>query len=100
MQIQLNRGSIADKVQWAREHFEKQVSVGNVLSTNEMIDAIVITKARRRDPALVKIVRDAGVYEIGRTDDIVFGQERASESGHGERLHWDINVSCLDCHYK
>merc|ERR1712079_657301 len=31
MEVQLNGGSIADKVNWAREHFEKEVPVGQVL---------------------------------------------------------------------
>ena len=27
MEVQLNGGTIADKVEWAREHLEKQVSI-------------------------------------------------------------------------
>merc|ERR1712121_410512 len=32
MQVQLNGGSIADKVNWAKEHFEKEVPVGQVFT--------------------------------------------------------------------
>jgi len=45
-EIQLNGGTVAEKVEWARQHFEKQVSVTNVFSTNEMIDCIGITKGK------------------------------------------------------
>jgi len=44
MEIQLNGGTVSDKVDWAREHFEKQIPVENVFSQDEMIDCIGITK--------------------------------------------------------
>ncbi|CDR37263.1 CYFA0S01e09054g1_1 [Cyberlindnera fabianii] len=43
-EIQINGGSIADKVAWAKEHFEKTVSVDSVIEQNEMIDVIAVTK--------------------------------------------------------
>merc|ERR1712083_781836 len=44
MEVQLNGGSIADKVAWAREHFEKEVPVGRVFSMDETLDIIGVTK--------------------------------------------------------
>merc|ERR1712170_75765 len=44
MEIQLNGGSVADKVNWAREHFEKEVAVTDVLAMDECIDIIGVTK--------------------------------------------------------
>ncbi|KAJ3413607.1 60S ribosomal protein L3, partial [Chytridiales sp. JEL 0842] len=44
MEIQLNGGSIAQKVDWAKEHFEKTVPVSAVFAQNEMIDIIGVTK--------------------------------------------------------
>lgn len=44
MEIQLNGGTVADKVDWVRERLEKQVSVHNVFSQNEMIDVIGVSK--------------------------------------------------------
>ena len=44
MEIQLNGGSIEDKVKWAREHLEKPIPVANVFSPDEMIDCIGVTK--------------------------------------------------------
>ncbi|RKP09621.1 60S ribosomal protein L3 [Thamnocephalis sphaerospora] len=46
MEVQLNGGSIADKVNWAREHFEKTVEVGSVFEQDEMIDVIGVTKGK------------------------------------------------------
>lgn len=43
-EIQINGGSIADKIQWAKEHFEKTVTVDSVFEQNEMIDVIAVTK--------------------------------------------------------
>ncbi|KAK0409340.1 hypothetical protein QR680_004483 [Steinernema hermaphroditum] len=44
MEIQVNGGTVADKVEWAREHFEKQVPVDSVFAQDEMIDTIGVTK--------------------------------------------------------
>jgi large subunit ribosomal protein L3e len=44
MEVQLNGGSVADKVNFAREHFEKAVPVTQVFAQDEMIDVIGVTK--------------------------------------------------------
>ncbi|KAG0782746.1 hypothetical protein G6F21_010939 [Rhizopus arrhizus] len=44
MEIQLNGGSVEQKVDWAREHFEKEVTVGSIFEQDEMIDIIATTK--------------------------------------------------------
>jgi large subunit ribosomal protein L3e len=46
MEIQLNGGSVADKVDYAYNLFEKAVTVDSVFQPNEMIDTIAITKVR------------------------------------------------------
>jgi len=46
MEIQLNGGTIAEKVDWAREHFEKQIPIEQVFEQDEMIDCIGITKGK------------------------------------------------------
>jgi len=46
MEIQLNGGTVAEKVEWAREHFEKQIPVEQVFEQDEMIDCIGITKGK------------------------------------------------------
>ncbi|XP_041633877.1 60S ribosomal protein L3-like [Cheilinus undulatus] len=44
MEVQLNGGSISDKVDWAKEHLEKAVHVSAIFSQDEMIDIIGVTK--------------------------------------------------------
>lgn len=44
MEIQVNGGSVADKVDFARSHFEKTVEVGSVFEQDECIDIIGVTK--------------------------------------------------------
>ncbi|XP_022670963.1 60S ribosomal protein L3-like [Varroa jacobsoni] len=44
MEIQLNGGTIQQKLQWAREHMEKAVPIKNVFAQDEMIDVIGVTK--------------------------------------------------------
>eukprot|EP00918_Siedleckia_nematoides_P097815 GHVU01214258.1.p1 GENE.GHVU01214258.1~~GHVU01214258.1.p1 ORF type:complete len:413 (+),score=67.14 GHVU01214258.1:28-1239(+) len=46
MEIQLNGGTIGDKIDWAREHLEKQQTVDAVFAQDEMIDCIGITKGK------------------------------------------------------
>ena len=44
MEVQLNGGSVADKVDFARNHFEKEIPVTAVFSNDEMMDIIGVTK--------------------------------------------------------
>merc|ERR1712137_719197 len=46
IEIQVNGGSIAEKVDWCKDNFEKEVAVNTVFAKNEMIDCIGITKGR------------------------------------------------------
>uniref|UniRef100_A0A7N8WNK6 Ribosomal protein L3 like n=1 Tax=Mastacembelus armatus TaxID=205130 RepID=A0A7N8WNK6_9TELE len=44
MEVQVNGGSISDKVDWAKEHLEKAVPVSAVFYQDEMIDVIGVTR--------------------------------------------------------
>ncbi|XP_061080215.1 large ribosomal subunit protein uL3-like isoform X2 [Conger conger] len=44
MEVQLNGGSVAEKVDWVRERLEQPVPVTSVFSQDEMIDIIGVTK--------------------------------------------------------
>jgi len=46
MEIQLNGGSVADKVDFAKENFEKEIKMKNVFAQDEMIDVIGVTKGK------------------------------------------------------
>jgi len=44
MEVQLNGGSVVEKVDFAFQHFEKTVSIDQVFEQDEMIDVIGVTK--------------------------------------------------------
>jgi len=44
MEIQINGGTVTEKVDWAHTLFEKKVSVDTVFNQNEMIDILGVTK--------------------------------------------------------
>lgn len=44
MEVQLNGGTIAEKIDWVREKLEQPVPVSSVFYQNEMIDVIGVTK--------------------------------------------------------
>lgn len=46
MEIQLNGGSISQKVEWAKDHLEKTISIDSIFSQDEIIDIIGVTKGR------------------------------------------------------
>ncbi|KAJ1551519.1 60S ribosomal protein L3 [Nowakowskiella sp. JEL0078] len=46
IEIQVNGGTIAEKVEWAKSHFEKEIDVKSVFENNEMIDIIGVTHGK------------------------------------------------------
>ncbi|KAF4024698.1 hypothetical protein G4228_016708 [Cervus hanglu yarkandensis] len=46
MEIQVNGGTVAEKLDWARERLEQQVPVNQVFGQDEMIDVIGVTKRK------------------------------------------------------
>ncbi|CAL1295608.1 unnamed protein product [Larinioides sclopetarius] len=46
MEIQLNGGTVGQKIKWAREHLEKPVALSSIFAQDEMIDVIGVTKGK------------------------------------------------------
>merc|ERR1712242_317541 len=46
MEIQINGGAIAEKVDYCRDLFEKKVPINDVFAKNEMIDMVGVTKGK------------------------------------------------------
>merc|ERR1719253_1998141 len=46
MEIQVNGGTTAKKVEWATSKFEQEVSIGEVFQKDEMVDTIAITRGK------------------------------------------------------
>ena len=46
MEIQVNGGTVPQKVDWARQHLEKPIPVNAVFAQDEMTDVIGVTKGK------------------------------------------------------
>ncbi|CAG8479421.1 7734_t:CDS:2 [Diversispora eburnea] len=46
MEIQLNGGTIQEKVEWAKSHFEKEINIDSVFEQDDMVDIIGVTKGK------------------------------------------------------
>jgi large subunit ribosomal protein L3e len=46
MEIQVNGGSVAEKVDWGKNLFEQKIPVDTVFAQDDMIDAIAVTKGK------------------------------------------------------
>jgi large subunit ribosomal protein L3e len=53
-EIQVNGGSVSDKVDFCKGLFEKKIRVGSVFEQNEMIDIIGVTKGRGTDGVITR----------------------------------------------
>jgi len=62
MEVQVNGGTIASKVQFAYQLFEKQVRVSQVFSENELVDLIAITRGH----GTTGVVKRFGVKKLPR----------------------------------
>ena len=62
MEIQVNGGSVSDKVEWAKNHLEKEVRVGEVFQEHENIDALGVTKGH----GFTGVVKRWGVCRLPR----------------------------------
>lgn len=104
MEIQLNGGSIADKVEWAREKFEHKISVRDVFEQNEMLDVIGVTKGHgytgvtrrfgtkklpRKTHRGLRKVACIGAWHPSR---VQFGVPRAGQSGYHHRTEMNKKV--------
>ena len=62
MEIQVNGGTVAQKVDWAMGKLEQEVRVGEVFQNNEMIDVIGVTKGH----GTTGVVKRFGVTKLPR----------------------------------
>ena len=97
MEIQLNGGSVADKVDWAYSHFEKTVDVKSVFEQDEMIDSIAVTKGKgfegvttrwgtRRLPRKThKGLRKVACIGAWHPSRVMFTVPRAGQNGYHHR---------------
>jgi large subunit ribosomal protein L3e len=86
MEVQLNGGSVADKVDYAYNLFEKAVTVDSVFQPNEMIDTIAITKGRGTEG----VVTRWGVTRLPRKTHRGLRKVACVGAWHPARLQWSV----------
>lgn len=108
MEIQLNGGSINDKVDWAYGHFEKTVDVKSVFSQDEMLDVIAVTKGKgyegvttrwgtrklpRKTHKGIRKVACIGAWHPSR---VMFSVPRAGQNGFHHRSEINKKIYRID----
>jgi len=86
MEIQINGGSIPQKVDFAYGLFEKQVSVDAVFQANEMIDTIAITKGHGTQG----VVQRWGVTRLPRKTHRGLRKVACVGAWHPARVKWTV----------
>jgi large subunit ribosomal protein L3e len=86
IEIQVNGGSVSDKVDFATKLFEKAVTVDSVFNVNEMIDTIAITKGRGTEG----VVTRWGVTRLPRKTHRGLRKVACVGAWHPARLQWSV----------
>merc|ERR1711935_1205148 len=109
IEIQVNGGTIDEKVNWCYENSEKEVAVNTVFAKNEMVDAIGITKGRgyhgvtsrwhtkklpRKTHKGLRKVACIGAWHPSR---VAFSVARSGQKGYHHRT--EINKKLLGAGY-
>ena len=104
MEVQLNGGSVAQKVDWAFQHFEKTVDVASVFAQDELIDVIGVTKGKGYEGVThrwgtKKLPRKThrGLRKIGcvgawHPSRVMFSVPRAGQDGYHHRTEINKKV--------
>ena len=86
MSLQVNGGTVAQKVDFAYSMFEKQVSVDAVFQPNEMIDTIAITKGH----GVQGVVQRWGVTRLPRKTHRGLRKVACIGAWHPARVKWTV----------
>ena len=77
MEIQVNGGSVEAKVDWAHSMMEKEIKVDQVISDNQMIDTIAVTKGH----GIEGVINRWGVTRLRASPTAVCARAPASAPG-------------------
>jgi large subunit ribosomal protein L3e len=86
MEIQVNGGSVADKVDFAANLLEKQVGVNTVFTQSEMIDAIAITRGHGTEGVIARW----GVTRLPRKTHRGLRKVACIGAWHPARVAWTV----------
>jgi len=86
MEIQINGGDIAAKVDWAYSVFEKEIQVADVIKPNQMVDTIAVTKGH----GIEGVVNRWGVTRLPRKSHRGHRKVACIGSWHPSRLGFTV----------
>ena len=86
MEIQVNGGTVTQKVDWAKEKFEGEVSVGEVFKNYEMIDVIGVTKGH----GTTGVVKRFGVTRLPRKTHRGLRRVGCVGAWHPSSIKWTV----------
>ena len=86
MEIQVNGGTVAQKVDWAVSKFEQEVSVGEVFQNDEMIDTIAITRGKGTQG----VVKRFGVARLPRKTHRGLRKVASVRAWHPAAVKWTV----------
>jgi large subunit ribosomal protein L3e len=86
MEIQINGGSPADKVNFAQKLFEKAVPVDQVFEANEMLDTIAITRGH----GMAGVIQRWGVTRLPRKTHRGLRKVACIGAWHPARVSWTV----------
>ncbi len=86
MEIQVNGGTVEQKVDWAFSHFEKEVKLSDVFSTGDFTDVIGVTKGH----GFSGVTARYGVRKLPRKTHKGLRKVGCVGSWHPERVRWTI----------
>merc|ERR1719162_451729 len=86
MEIQVNGGSIAQKVDWATGKFEQEVSIGEVFEKDEMVDTIAITRGK----GTTGVIKRFGVNRLPRKTHRGLRKVACIGAWHPSAVKWTV----------
>ena len=86
MEIQVNGGSVEAKVDWAHSMMEKEIKVDQVISDNQMIDTIAVTKGH----GIEGVINRWGVTRLPRKSHRGLRKVACIGSWHPSRLSYSV----------
>lgn len=104
MEIQVNGGTPEQKVQWAVEKLEKEVTVGEVFAENEMLDTIGVTRGRGQEGVTTRWgvsrlprkthrgLRKVACIGSWHPCSIQWTVPRAGQNGYFHRTHTNLKI--------
>lgn len=86
IELQINGGSIEDKVKFGYDLFEKEIKIDSVFAQNEMIDVIGVTKGK----GVQGVVQRFGVKHLQKKTHRGFRKVGCIGAWHPARVSWTI----------